>query len=291
MFTIIVIVTISVLFADYQSGIQESIENSKAKGYSKSEQQVAVAVYQYNEGYFEDALKSLCRADSLGIPEKLIPNYYLLYSGIYRELGNYKKALEYNEKILNHSSYDQGRSYYPMEIYNIYFKFKLGENIEDEKNNFLAKWKIKNEVHQYSLCDFLLKIEDYNSVLSAIKDYDKMLVDLGLSETNVQYILFVHAYYELGNYKKAKEYYNMALTIDTNDNTESYLHYWDSLINNKLGNITEAIISLKKGKDLGWDYHGRFILPQLWRFSEKNIEILEMIEKLETNGAIEKYVK
>ncbi len=207
MLIIVVIIFIaSLLFADYQSDIQEVIEESKAKGYSEGEQQTAVAVYQCNEGYFNEALETLYRVDSLGIPKKYILPYYFLYTEVYKELGNYQKALEYSEKILADKNYNLGYSYYPIEIYNLYFKFKLGENIEEEKNDFLAIWKIKNEVQQYSLCDFFLKIEDYQSALSAIKDYDKMLIDLNLTETNVQYILFTHAYYELGDLKKAKDY-------------------------------------------------------------------------------------
>ncbi len=79
----------------------------------------------------------------------------------------------------------------------------------------------------------------------------------------------------------------MALTIDVNDNTESYLHYWDALINYKLGNMKEAIKSFKKGQNPGWDYHGRFILNTFWRFSKRNIKILEIVEKSANNVILE----
>ncbi len=285
---IVILIITSILFANYESDIQEIIEDSKTKRYSESEQQLAIAGYQYNKGYFQDALKSLCKADSLGIPKKLYPPFYFSYSLVYNELGNFKKALEFNEKVLEYWSYDRRETFYPIEFYNLYFKFKLGEKIEEEKNNFLKKFKIQNVLNQYSLCDFLLKVEDYQSALSAIKDYDAMLIDQDLNETNIQYILFVHVYYELSNYKKAKENISKAMGKKIGDNSKSYLQYWDSLINYKLGNIKEAVISLQKGEDLGWDYHGRFILLKLWRFSEKNIQILEMIEKSADNKATEK---
>ncbi len=285
---IVMLIITSILFADYQSDIQETIEENKAKGYSESEQQVAVAVYQYYAGEFKDAFKTLCRADSMGIDEKWNPQLYLLYSSIYCELGNYKKALEYNEKVLKYWNNNKGSAFYPNELRSLYYKYMLGENIEKEKNDFLAKWKIENELNQYSLCDFLLKVEDYEAALSAIRDYDKILIKLGLNKTNMQYILFVHAYYELGIYKKAKKYLKLALAKNKSDDTESYLHYWDSLINYELGNNEKAITSLQKGKELEYDYHLGFMLLDLWRFTDKNVKILEEVERLEINKAVEK---
>ena len=281
MIIVATLIIASILFADYQSDLQEAIEKSKAEGYSESEQQVAVAVCHYNYGKFEEALETLSRADSMGIDEKWNSHLYSLYSGIYRELGDYKKALEYNEKVLKYWNNDTGSAFYPNEFRNLYYKYMLGENIEDEKKDFLSKWKVENEINQYALCDFLLKVEDYEAALQAIKDYDKMLIKLELTETNIQYILFVHAYYELGNYKKAKEYFNLALAkSDGDNNSESYLHYWNSLINYAHGNKEDAIISLQKGKSLDWgDYRFRFVLLDLWRFTDKNVKILEEIEK------------
>ena len=84
---------------------------------------------------------------------------------------------------------------------------------------------------------------------------------------------------------KAKEYYSLALVKNKSAyDTECYLHYWNSLINYKLGKIDKAISSFNKCKNLGWNYHERIMLLSLWHYSEKNLKVLEKIENLVDNS-------
>lgn len=274
-FVALMIITL-ILFADYQSDINETIEKSKKEDRSESEQLVGIAACQYNYGKFDEALKSLVEADSMGLPEEYSIIIDLMISQLNAELGNYNKALIYNEDVIAQQITNSGSPTYQIEFQNLYYKYMLGMDITEAKKSILLKWEVDNTGNQYFLCEFLLLIEDYQAALQAITAYDILLKKHELTVTNIQYIFYLHAYYELGNYEEAKKYFKLALAKNTSDyyGTESYLYYWDTLINYKLGNLQQAIISLKKGQKNEYDYHERYVLLSLWHFDDKNIKIL-----------------
>ena len=288
--SIIMLLTILILLADYQSDINEAKEMCKKEGSSESEELVAIAACQYNYGKFNEALKSLVEADSMGLPEEYRIIIDLMISQLNAELGNYNRALIFNEDVIAQQITNSGSPTYQIEFQNLYYKYMLGMDITEAKKSILLKWEVDYPGNQYFLCEFLLLIEDYQAALQAITDYDILLKKHELTETIIQYVFYVHAYYELGNYEEAKKYLKLALAKNTSDyyGTESYLYYWDTLINYKLGNLQQAIISLKKGQKNEYDYHERFVLLSLWHFNDKNLKILEQVERLANNEILEK---
>lgn len=264
-----------------------NVENMKKRfqeeGYSESEQMLYLGGYQYTEGHFEDAISSFIKSKELGLPDYHNTTIEMFISLTYMELREHKKALEHIDIGMD---YDHDYAY---ESIRLIIKHKLSENIEIEKKDLIKKWILENEVEQYLICDFLLKIEDYSTALLFIKDYEIMLKEKNITMTNLHYIFYAHTYFELKEYEKSLKYINLAKEFNYQDSGESYLYYWEALTNYKLGYNQEAYKSLQKGTELGWDYHGRFMLLQFWRFSEKNIETLEKIEILEDNGISKKH--
>ena len=170
--SIVMLLTISILFADFQSCIQEAIEESKKEGWSESEELVAIAACYYNYGKFEEALETLIKADSMGLPDKYNEITDLVLSQLYAELSNYNKALIFNEDVITQQITNSGSPTYQVVFQNLYYKYMLGIDIEKKKKDILSEWNNDIPFLQYFFCEFLLKVEDYQAALKAITDYD-----------------------------------------------------------------------------------------------------------------------